>query len=228
MPDSIARGDDRSETIAILGGTGKEGRALALRWARAGRAVVLGSRDASRAGKAAAEVAAGSGGSVTGMANADACAAAGVVVAATPFDGLEETISACAAQLRGKLVVSAVIPLLVEEGRFTVRQVAAGSAAQLVAAAAPGCRTAAAFHNVSCKILADLSHAIEEDVPFACGTEDVETVRGLCADLGARGVHVGGLHLATYLEGYTAVLLTVNRLYRTQAGIRFTGLPEAG
>lgn len=228
MPDPTLPAGAIRDTIAILGGTGKEGRGLALRWARAGRDVVLGSRDAARAAEAAAEVSEGSGGRVRGMSNIDACAAASVVVAATTFEGLEETIAACADQLRGKLVVSAVIPLVVEEGRFTVRQVPAGSAAQLVAAAAPGSRGAAAFHNVSFKILADLAHPIEEDVPFACGAEDAETVRGLCADLGARGIHVGGLHLAPYLEGYTAVLLSVNRLYRTQAGIRFTGLPEAG
>ena len=190
--------------------------------------MILGSRDAGRAAETAVGVAETAGGRVTGMANADACRAARVVVAATPFDGLETTIAACAGALEGRLVVSAVIPLVVEEGRFSVRAVRAGSAAQLITATAPGCRAAAAFHNVSYRLLADLDHAIEEDVPFACEAEDRDTVQALCADLGARGVHVGGLHLAPYLEGYTAVLLSVNRLYRTQAGIRFTGLPEAG
>jgi NADPH-dependent F420 reductase len=217
-----------AEAIAILGGTGKEGRGLALRWAHAGRAVILGSRDAGRARDAAAEIAEQAGGPVAGMANAQACAAAGIVVLATPFDGLEATVVGCAPELAGKLVVSAVIPLKVDEGRFSVRQVAEGSAAELMAARAPDSRAAAAFHNVSYKILADLAHEINEDVPFACAPGDVEAVRSLCSDLGARGVHVGGLHLAAYLEGYTAVLLSVNRLYRTQAGIRFTGLPEAG
>jgi NADPH-dependent F420 reductase len=217
-----------TESVAILGGTGKEGRGLAMRWARAGREVILGSRDAGRAQETAASVEGAAGGRVLGMANADACAAADLVVAATPFDGLEATVAACAGPLDGKLVVSAVIPLRVEEGRFTIDRVPAGSAAQLIAANAPGCRAAAAFHNVSYRILADLGHAIEEDVPFACAGEDRDTMQGLCTDLGARGVHVGGLHLAPYLEGYTAVLLSVNRLYRAQAGIRFTGLPPAG
>ena len=217
-----------AEAIAILGGTGKEGRGLALRWAHAGRAVILGSRDAQRARETAAEVAERAGGVVTGMTNADACAAAGIIVAATPFDGLEATVVECAPHMAGKLAVSAVIPLKVEEGRFSVRPVVEGSAAELMAARAPGCRVAAALHNVSYRILADLDHEISEDVPFACAAEDVTTVSALCADLGARGVHVGGLHLAAYLEGYTAVLLSVNRLYRVQAGIRFTGLPESG
>ena len=223
MAESIVK-----DAIAVLGGTGKEGRGLALRWAQAGREVVLGSRDASRAAAAAAEVAAVSGGTVRGMGNAEACGATGLVVVATPFDGLEQTVAACAAALTGKLVVSAVIPLQVDEGRFSVRRVPAGSAAQLIAALAPGCRAAAAFHNVSSMILADLTRKIDEDVPFACADQDRDVLQGLCTGLGARGVHVGGLHLAPYLEGYTAVLLSLNRLYRTQAGIRFTGLPEVG
>jgi 8-hydroxy-5-deazaflavin:NADPH oxidoreductase len=217
-----------SGSVGIVGGTGKEGRALARRWSHAGREVILGSRDAARAASAAAEVAAAVGGRVRGMANPDACAAADIVVIATPFEGAAETIAGCAAQVAGKLLVSAVIPLQVIEGRFTCQLVPEGSAAQLVAARAPGARVAAAFHNVSYRVLADLDHEIEEDIPFTAGDDDVEAVRSLCSDVGARGVHVGGLHLAPYLEGYTAVLLSVNRLYRTQAGVRFTGLPEPG
>ena len=213
-------------SVAILGGTGKEGRGLALRWAGAGRRVILGSRDPERAASAAAEVAAAVNGDVRGLGNADACAAADVVVIATTFDGLAGTIEACATQLAGKLVVSAVIPLQVAEGRFSVQAVAEGSAAQRAAALAPRARVAAAFHNVSHKLLADLEHAIEEDIPFAAPDEDAATIDALCADLGARGVHVGGLHLAPYLEGYTAVLLSVNRRYKAQAGIRFTGLQQ--
>jgi 8-hydroxy-5-deazaflavin:NADPH oxidoreductase len=217
-----------AESIGIVGGTGKEGSALARRWSQAGREVIVGSRDPARAEAVAEEVAAVTGSQVRGLGNADACAAAGIVVVATPFEGLAETITGCAAQVAGKLVVSAVIPLQVTDGRFTCQLVPEGSAAQLVAARAPQARVAAALHNVSHQILADLGREIEEDIPFTAGDQDVDAVRALCADLGARGVHVGGLHLAPYLEGYTAVLLSVNRLYRTQAGVRFTGLPEPG
>jgi NADPH-dependent F420 reductase len=213
-----------AESVGILGGTGKEGRGLALRWSRAGRAVILGSRDAARAAAAAAEVGVVAGGEVRGVENAAACAAADVVVIATTFEGMADTVESCAGALAGKLVVSAVIPLRVAEGRFTVQSVPEGSAAQLAAARAPQARLAAAFHNVSHKVLADLDHSIEEDIPFAAADDDAAAVNGLCADLGARGVHVGGLHLAPYLEGYTAVLLSVNRRYKTQAGVRFTGL----
>jgi NADPH-dependent F420 reductase len=215
-----------ASAIAIVGGTGKEGRGLAARWSRAGRAVVIGSRDPDRARSIAAEVAELSGGSVLGATNAEACAAAEVVVLATPFEGLDATVSALADQLQDRLVVSAVIPLQFADGVISTLTVAEGSAAELAAARLPGSRVAAAFHNVSSKLLLDLDHQLDEDIPVAADdAADRELVLELCRDLGAHGVSVGPLSLARYLEGYTAVLLSVNRLYRTQAGIRFTGLP---
>ena len=214
------------EAVAILGGTGKEGRGLAVRWALAGRPVTIGSRDVERARAAAAEVARVSGGQVTGATNLEACAAAEVVVVATPFAGLDETVRANAPALAGKLVVSAVIPLRVADGEISVLDVAEGSAAQLVATRLPQSRVAAAFHNVSAVHLRDLERQLDEDIPVAADSEaDRGIVVGLCADLGARGVGVGPLRLARYLEGFTAVLLTLNKLNRTQTGIRFTGLP---
>lgn len=214
------------DPVAILGGTGKEGRGLAARWSKAGRTVTIGSRDAGRARAAADEVAALSGGDVRGADNGEACRAADVVVLATPFDGLEGTVMANADALKGKLVVSAVNPLRVTDGRISVREVAEGSAAELVAARLPQSRVATAFHNVSAVLLAKLDQDPDEDIPVAADAEaDREVVVQLCRDLGARGVGVGPLSLARYLEGFTAVLLTINKLYRTQAGIRFTGLP---
>jgi len=153
-------------------------------------------------------------------------AAAEVVVVATPFAGLDETVRANAPALAGKLVVSAVIPLRVADGEISVLDVAEGSAAQLVATRLPQSRVAAAFHNVSAVHLRDLERQLDEDIPVAADSEaDRGIVVGLCADLGARGVGVGPLRLARYLEGFTAVLLTLNKLNRTQTGIRFTGLP---
>jgi NADPH-dependent F420 reductase len=125
------------EAVAILGGTGKEGRGLAVRWARAGRRVIIGSRDPERARAAAEEVAEVSGGQVSGTGNLEAGAAAEVVVLATPYAALEDTVTANAAALSGKLVVSAVIPLRVADGEISVLDVPEGSAAQLVAARLP-------------------------------------------------------------------------------------------
>jgi NADPH-dependent F420 reductase len=214
------------EAVAILGGTGKEGNGLAVRWARAGRHVIIGSRDPERARAAAEEVAKVSGGQVFGAGNFEAGAAAEVVVLATPYAALDDTVRANAPALTGKLVVSAVIPLRVSDGEISVLDVAEGSAAQLVATRLPQSRVAAAFHNVSAVHLRNLEHRLEEDIPVAADSEaDRGIVVELCADLGARGVGVGPLRLARYLEGFTAVLLTLNKLNRTQTGIRFTGLP---
>ena len=214
------------EPVAILGGTGKEGRGLAARWSKAGRTVTIGSRDGARARAAAGEVATLSGGHVVGTENGEACRAADIIVLATPFDGLEATVVENADALKGKLVVSAVNPVRFADGRISVREVAEGSAAELVAARLPQSRVATAFHNLSAVLLAKLDRDPDEDVPVAADAEaDREVVVELCRDLGARGVAVGPLSLARYLEGFTAVLLTINKLYRTQAGIRFTGLP---
>jgi 8-hydroxy-5-deazaflavin:NADPH oxidoreductase len=214
------------DPVAILGGTGKEGRGLAARWSKAGRTVTIGSRDAARARAAAGEVAALSGGNVVGTENGEACRVADIIVLTTPFEGLEATVVENAEALKGKLVVSAVNPLQFAGGRISVLEVAEGSAAELVAARLPQSRVATAFHNVSAVLLAKLEQDPEEDIPVAADTEaDREIVVELCSDLGTRGVGVGPLSLARYLEGFTAVLLTINKLYRAQAGIRFTGLP---
>jgi 8-hydroxy-5-deazaflavin:NADPH oxidoreductase len=214
------------DPVAILGGTGNEGRGLAARWSRAGRKVIIGSRDPERAGAAASEVAARSGGIVDGTDNNQASRSANVVVLATPFEGLEATVMANADALADKLVVSAVNPLRFAEGRISMREIAEGSAAELVAARLPQSRVATAFHNLSAVLLGKLDREPDQDIPVAADAEaDRELVVELCKDLGARGVGVGPLSLARYLEGYTAVLLTVNKLHRTQAGIRLTGLP---
>jgi hypothetical protein len=86
----------------------------------------------------------------------------------------------------------------------------------------------AAFHAISAPLLLDLAHELDEDVPVAADDPaDRATIVALSAALGARGVEVGPLRLARYLEGFTAVLLSLNRLHQARAGLRFTGLPGA-
>jgi len=214
--------------VAVLGGTGKEGKGLAARWSRAGLEVVLGSRDAARAEAAAAEVRELSGGRVTGAANAEAAARGGLAVLATPYDGVAPTVEACREALAGKLVVSAVIPLRFDDRGPTVERVDEGSAAELVARLLPDSRVGAAFHAISAPLLLDLDHGLDEDVPVAAdAAADRAVIVELCGALGARGVEVGPLRLARYLEGFTAVLLSLNRLRKARAGLRFTGLPGA-
>ncbi|MDP9325220.1 MAG: NADPH-dependent F420 reductase, partial [Candidatus Dormibacteraeota bacterium] len=163
---------------------------------------------------------------VEGGANAVVASAAEIVVLATPFEGVVETVGAFEGAVVGKLVVSAVVPMRFVEGRPLIDEVPEGSAAQAVAARLPQSRVAAAFHTVSANSLLDLDHAVDEDVAIVADDEaDREVVLGLCADIGVRGVVAGGLSLAHYVECQTAVLASLNKLNRTQSGLRFTGLP---
>lgn len=213
------------DPIAILGGTGKEGKGLAARWGSAGRQVAIGSRDLERARQAAHEVTALCGGTVEGMENRVAGESGALAVLTMPFDGMEGTLLDCRDALRGKLVVSAVNPLVFDQGRIRTREIFEGSAAERAAALLPESRVGAAFHNISAAVLLDLERAIDEDIPVAADAEaDRDTIVALCQALGARGVATGPLGLARYLEGFTAVLLSVNRLHHREAGIRFTRL----
>jgi NADPH-dependent F420 reductase len=215
------------KSVAVLGGTGKEGRGLALRWAKAGIEVFLGSRDADRAAATAREISEVTGGRVQGDANAAAAASAEVSIMATPYEGMAATLDACHDALRGKLLVSAVVPMRVTEGRFSNLELEHGSAAEEAAWILPESRLAAAFHTVSSSALAKLDHDLGEDVPVAADeAADRETVAALCAAIGLRAVAVGPLSLARYLEGMTPVIVSLNRLNRVNAGIRFT-LPGA-
>ena len=215
-------------SIALLGGTGPEGRGLAARWSRAGVEVVLGSRDAARAEAAAAEVGGLSGRPVAGATNAEAAARAEVAVLTTPYDGLEATLEACRGGLRGKLVVSAVIPLLRDAHGIGMIPITEGSAAAVAARLLPESRVGAAFHSISAPNLVNLEHELDEDVPVAADDPADRTVMVAMSEaLGARGVEVGGLRLAGYLEGFTVVLISLNRLRKARAGLRFSGLPPA-
>ncbi|GAA1566907.1 NADPH-dependent F420 reductase [Dactylosporangium maewongense] len=227
-------------TIAVIGGTGPQGRGLAYRLARAGHSIVLGSRDASRASAAAVELGheleIGSvelrrvAGNVTGASNLDAAASAPVVLLAVPYDGHTELVSSLAAALAGKIVISCVNPLgFDKQGPFGL-DVPAGSAAEEAASLAGGATVVGAFHHLSAPLLldqdADLSH---EDV-LVCGDdrEAKELVMGLAADVtGGRGVDAGRLRLARQLEPLTAVLISVNKRYKTRSGVSITGLTQA-
>ncbi|HXG03499.1 MAG TPA: NADPH-dependent F420 reductase [Candidatus Binatia bacterium] len=213
-------------TIAILGGTGKEGAGLALRWAVAGRGVVIGSRDAERARVKAGELAAAApGAKITGAANADAAAQGDVVVVALPAQGLATTLPPLAAACRGKVVVSTVVPLDFAGPRlFTPPP--AGSSAEEVQALLPGARVVAGFHHIAAAELAETAHPIDCDL-LLCGDDAAakETVAELGRTMGLRVLDVGRLSNAGPLEGITAVLASINRRYRIRgAGLRITGL----
>ncbi len=208
-------------TIAILGGTGDQGRGLAYRWAAAGLDVIIGSRDARRAKAAADEIGFG----VRGDANAEVAATADIVVVAVPWDGHAELLKSVAAFVVGKIVVDCVNPIGFDDKGAYPLDVAEGSAAQQTAAILADSRVVAAFHHVSAVLLNDRAvDAIECDI-MVLGEDRAatDTVVQLAARIpGARGIYAGRLRNAHQIEALTANLISVNRRYRAHAGIRLT------
>lgn len=216
--------------IAILGGTGKEGAGLGLRWAQAGHEIVIGSRDAERAAAKAGELAAQAPGArVEGMSNRDAAAAADVVVLALPAAGLQQTLPEVKDGCRGKVVVSTVVPLTFGGGRLFTPPPQGSSAEEAQELLGPETRLVAAFHHIAAHELSATDHTIACDL-LLCGgdAEAKKTVAELGASMGLRAIDVGPLTNAGPVEGLTAVLATVNRRYKLKnSGIQITGLGES-
>jgi hypothetical protein len=212
--------------IAILGGTGKEGAGLAVRWAKLGHSIVIGSRDAERAKSKAAELRAVAHAiPIVGHTNAEAAALGEIVVIALPANGLPNTLPEVRQACRGKVVVSTVVPLTFGGPRlFTPPP--AGSSAEEAQALLPEARVVAAFHHIAAHELADAAHPIDCDL-LICGQDAAakEAVTQLGRSMGLRVVDVGALSNAGPLEGITAVLATINRRYKLKnSGIKISGL----
>lgn len=215
-------------TIAMIGGTGPQGRGLAYRMAGGGHHVILGSRNEERAVAAADELAArlGDRGGVTGAANLDAAGKADIVVLAVPYDGHDELVASLREAVAGKIVVSCVNPLGFDKRGAFGLTVEAGSAAETAAALLPEATVVGAFHHLSAVTLIG-DDQLEEDV-LVCGDDKeakqrvIELARSVT---GRPGVDAGKLRLARQLEPLTAVLISINRAYKTHSGIRITGLP---
>jgi 8-hydroxy-5-deazaflavin:NADPH oxidoreductase len=227
QPPFPAQSDPNPEefgTVAVLGGTGPQGRGLARRFAAAGIPVVIGSRDAGRAGQAAEPMAA-AGLPVTGQDNAGAAAAGDIVIVAVPYEGHENLLKSLTAELDGKIVVDCVNPLGFDKQGAFYLDVAAGSAAQEAAAVLPGSRVVAAFHHVSAVVLEDESvDQVETDVLVLGEDREATDLVGRLADIvpGMRGIFAGRLRNARQVEALTANLISVNRRYKAHAGLRVT------
>ena len=218
-------------TVAVIGGTGPQGKGLGYRFARHGHEVVLGSRVAAKAEAVAAEVTARlagveGAGCARGAANEDAVAAAGVVVLAVPYDGHDELVASLA--LAGRTVISCVNPLAFDKRGAHGRVIdnGEGSAAESAAELQPEATVVGAFHNVSAVGLWDEDEFLDEDVIVVGDSlEGKQVAIDLAAAVTGRpGVDGGKLRLARVLEPLTAVLISINRKYKTHSGIRVTGL----
>ena len=212
--------------IAILGGTGKEGAGLAVRWAKLGHSIVIGSRDAERAKAKAAELRETANAlPIVGHTNAEAAALGEIVVVTLPATGLSATLPEVREGCKGKVVISTVVTLTFGGPRlFTPPP--AGSSAEEVHALLPDARVVAAFHHIAAHELSDAEHPIDCDL-LICGQDAAakEAVTQLGRSMGLRVIDVGALSNAGPLEGITAVLASINRRYKLKnSGIKITGL----
>ena len=220
-------------TVGVLGGTGPQGRGLAVRFAAAGQRILLGSRDAERAAEVAVDVAERARGiaadgvevSVGGGSNADVAGAADLVVVAVPFDGHGATLAALTAPLAGKIVVDCVVPMGFDKQGAYVLDVPEGSVTQQAAALLPDSSVVGAFHHLSAVLLEDLGRpALDGDV-MVVGDDRAatDTVQALAGRLpGMRGVYAGRLRNARQVEALTINLVSINRRYKVHAGVRVT------
>jgi NADPH-dependent F420 reductase len=215
-------------TVGVLGGTGPQGRGLALRWAKAGLPVIIGSRKAERAEATADELRTKAGVEhVSGRDNAGCAAEASIVLVAVPWEGHRELLESLRDPLAGKIVIDCVNPLgFDKQGPFALA-VPEGSAAQQAEKLLPDSRVTAAFHHVSAVLLEDLDVSeVDTDVLVLGDDRDAtDTVRALAGTIpGVRGIYAGRLRNAHQVEALTANLIAVNRRYSAHAGVRITDL----
>jgi NADPH-dependent F420 reductase len=220
--------------IAIIGGTGPAGMGLALRWARAGENIIIGSRDEERAQQTAEAIQrkAGAHANVAGLENSAACSAADILVLTVPFEGQATILKQLKPAItEGSLLIDATVPLAASVGGRASRPLGVwqGSAAQQAAELMPrGVSVAAAFHNLSAELL-------NGDAPLDCDVivcsddpDAAQLTRELAAKIpGVRAIDGGKLENARIVEQITALLIGLNIRHKGHAGIRITGLPPS-
>jgi len=222
--------------IAVIGGTGPAGSGLALRWARAGETVIIGSRDSARAEQTAEAIRkrAGENAQVSGMENSAACAATDLLVLTVPFESQAALLKQLKPALRpGSILIDATVPLAASIGGRASRTLGVwqGSAAQQTAELVPkGVSVAAAFQNVSAEILnSETNEDIDCDV-IVCSDDPNATQ--ITLELAAkiprvRAIDGGKLENARVVEQITALLIGLNIRHKGHGGIRITGLPDS-
>lgn len=216
---------DSSFTIGIIGGTGEHGRGLGLRLAAAGHRVVIGSRNlasAQQCAEALSHLLPAGAPRPVGMTNHAAASTAAMALLTMPWDPDGALISRLGVALSGKIVVSCANPIGFDSRGPHQIDTGYGSAAEHVAALLPDSRVVGAFHHLSARSLLDLDADLSAADVLVCGDDDAAkaAVRRLClAVTGRTGIDAGPLRLARQIESFTAVLISVNRRYRTRAAV---------
>ena len=222
--------------LAFLGGTGPEGKGLALRLAQAGEDVIIGSRNVERAAAAAAELlpllaganpyAAGIG-TIEGADNLTAARRADAVFLTVPYEAQRPLLEDLAEPLAGKVVVNVIAPMRFERGRGAIAvPVSAGSAAEESQLLLPKSTVAAAFQNVSAEDLQEPAKEMEGDVVVCADDREAKELAMALAQKipRLRPVDGGSLANAKYVEQLTPLLVNINRIYKVHSGIRIVGV----
>lgn len=213
-----------NNTVAILGGTGKEGFGLALRWAHAGYSIIIGSRSLERAEQAAQAIRAQlPEARVAGMENAEAARAADVAVLTVPPEAQQSTLASLGSALAGKVLVDATARVDARNPRPPDGRAAARQAQEILG---PDVRVVAAFQNVPAFVLGKLEREISSDV-LVCGDDEQAkaVVIGLAEAAGMNAYDAGPLDNAVVVEGLTALIIALNRRYKSKSGgIRVSGI----
>ena len=219
------------EKLAFVGGTGPEGLGLAVRFAAAGHAIVIGSRSPERAEEAAGKVRAKvPGAQADGALNKEAVKAGDIVLVTIPFAGHRTTLKSLASAIGGKIVIDVVSPLAFAGREIKALAVPEGSAAQQAQALLPQAAVAAAFHHLDAGGLMDIDKRLEADV-LVCGDHPQAKLRTMALAeqiAGVRALDAGPLANSRYLEEFTALLLSLNKNYRTHTTLRIVGIARAG
>jgi NADPH-dependent F420 reductase len=221
-------------TIPIVGGTGALGSGLALRWAKAGAPIVLGSRSAERAEEAAAKLREKvPGAQIDGALNEDAAKQGEIVFLTVPFRAQSENLNNLSEALApGQILVDCTVPLAAAVSGKATRSLGVwqGSAAQQAQEMVPdGVTVVSALHTVGAPTLADPEAELDEDV-LVCGDRKADKARvARLIELipGLRPVNAGALEMARIVEQLTPMLISINTRYKVHAGIQLTGLPDA-
>jgi NADPH-dependent F420 reductase len=214
--------------LAFVGGTGPEGLGLAMRFAKAGHEVAIGSRSTERGQEGAAKVAEKvPGATSSGGANDEVVGDADVVFLTFPYSGQAPTLEGLGSALDGKIVVNVAAPLEFQQGVGAVAlNVEGNSALQESIKQLPNARVVSAFQNMSAEELQELDHPIDATV-LVCGrdAEAKQVVVGLADEIdGVRGIDAGGPSQSRYVEMLTSLLINLNRKYKTHSTIKIVGL----
>ena len=229
IPNNPTTQPPNHPTLAVIGGTGKEGNALAFRFARAGVRVLIGSRDAAKGQNAAAAMNARLGAAnVEGYSNRDAAAKADIVLLSVPYDGMKPILEDLRDAVQNKIVINIASSLDPERKSRAKPPVAGSVTAEVQQFFGNSAKVVAAFQNISPEKLEAVDEKIDSDV-LVCGgdREAREKVIELIRRIGIDALDTGVLANAVAVEALTAVLIAVNIKYKVKgAGIRITGVPR--